>query len=169
MRQYAKYLGYLARHKYFVTAECFKHGLIWRGLVHDLDKFYPKMFTVYANQFYNPDGSKKAKVRNADGSYDPMATGNLDFELAFFRHTRRNEHHWQYWVQATDGGGEVLRDMPLPAVGEMVCDWIGAGRAQGTPDTAAWWAGNSGKMRVSPWTRIAIMETLRDFGIGRME
>jgi hypothetical protein len=137
MLQYPVYLSYVLRHKLHVTLECFKHGLIWRGIKHDIDKFYPSMFVAYANQFYLPDGSKKAKVRNPDGSYDPTATGNLPFELAFFRHTRRCEHHWQYWVQATDDGREVLRDMPINAIKEMVCDWIGAGRAQGTPDTFA--------------------------------
>jgi hypothetical protein len=39
-----KYLNYLLRHKWYVGIECFKKGLIWRGLVHDLSKFLQANF-----------------------------------------------------------------------------------------------------------------------------
>jgi hypothetical protein len=163
VRQYIKYLGYLLRHKWYVTVECLKHGLVWRGLTHDLDKFLPSMFVAYADQFYDPDGSKRSKTRNADGSYDPTSTGNLPFELAFFHHTRRCDHHWQYWVQATDLGEELVRPMLKGAVKEMVCDWIGAGRAQGTPDTLFWWQANSRKMRFAKETWDLVVLTLYNY------
>lgn len=159
MKQYVVYLSYLVRHKWYVTIECFKRGLIWRGLKHDYDKFYPAMISAYANFFYNKDGSKK-QIRNETGYYKPTDTGNIDFDKNWFKHTRRNDHHWQYFVLATDNGEEKLVDMPPNAVLEMVCDWIGAGKAQGTPDTLKWWEVNKSKMRFSTRTLSLIQDYL---------
>jgi len=50
--KYLKYLKYILKHKWYVMIECFKNGLIWRGLMHDLSKFLPSEFIPYANFFY---------------------------------------------------------------------------------------------------------------------
>lgn len=47
-----KYLKYLIKHKFYVTRECFRIGLYWRGLVHDLSKFNPMEWVAYRNYFY---------------------------------------------------------------------------------------------------------------------
>jgi len=151
MRGYLAYFKYVAVHKWFVLLECFKRGLFWRGLVHDWDKFLPFSFFAYANLFYNKDGSKKQK-RDATGYYKPTDTGNQAFEEAWFVHTRLHQHHWQYWVLATERGQEKIIPMSRAAVMEMYCDWVGAGKAQGTPDTKAWWEANKEKMRFHPDT-----------------
>ena len=39
-----KHLFKIFKHKYFVCKYCFKTGLYWRGIVHDLSKFHPKEF-----------------------------------------------------------------------------------------------------------------------------
>jgi hypothetical protein len=67
--------------------------------------------------------------------------------MAWFIHTRLQDHHWQYWVLATEGE-EKLYEMKPESIVEMFCDWIGAGRAQGTTDTLGWWNANKPKMRI---------------------
>ena len=154
-----KYLGYVIRHKWYVMIECFKHGMIWRGLVHDLSKFRPSEFFPYANHF-------RAGIqagRDKTGYYKPYDTGDPAFDLAIHRHTRRNEHHWQSWVQSKDGDGVKLHSMPRLSVIEMICDWHGAAKAQKTTGTVKeWYAKNGKKMQLHPETRREIEARLED-------
>jgi len=140
IRKYFKYTSYLFRHKWFVMCECFRIGLVWRGLKHDWDKFTVSSFLAYARFF------GKAPVRDETGYYKPTNTGDVDFERAWFRHTRIHDHHWQHWVLSTEDGEEVFK-MIENAINEMICDWIGAGKAQGALDTLAWWNKNKSKMK----------------------
>ena len=43
---------------------------------------------------------------------------------------------------------------------EMLCDWRGAGRAQGTPDTAAWYMAHGHKMQLHTGTRAWVERQL---------
>lgn len=149
MHKYLTYLNYVARHKWFVFLECCKKGIIWRGLVHDLSKLRPSEFFPYANYF----ASDIKKGRDKTGYYKPTDTGDQKFDFAWLLHQKRNDHHWQWWVLPEDSGGEVVIEMSVAAVKEMVCDWRGAGRAQGTPDTQKWYLTNRNKMRLGPITR----------------
>ena len=54
-----KYLKYLLKHKYYATKYCFKFGLYWRGLVHDLSKFLPSEWIAYREYFYNNPYNRK--------------------------------------------------------------------------------------------------------------
>jgi len=155
MKRYWNYLKYIVRHKWYVTIECFKESLIWRGIIHDWDKFLPSCFIAYAKFFHDKDGSSKTK-RDKTGYYKPTETGNEAFEYAWFKHTRYNDHHWQHWVLATEGKNKAYR-MKLDAIIEMVCDWKGAGKAQDTPDTVKWWKANNKKMQLHPGTREVIL------------
>jgi len=65
IKKYKQYLSYLIRHKWFVMLECFKEGLYWQGIIHDLSKFLPSKLFPYANFFYNK------KVRDKTGYYKP--------------------------------------------------------------------------------------------------
>jgi hypothetical protein len=105
---YLKYFQQLLKHKWYVMIECFREGLFWRGLAHDLDKFLPSQFIAYVNYYY--------------GGKDKEA-----FDRAWNYHKTRNKHHWQYWL-LPDGG---VSEMPYPYNVEMFCDWVGAGRARG--------------------------------------
>lgn len=172
MKRYFAYLWYVLRHKWFVTIECWKSGLFWRGLLHDASKFRPSEFLPYARHFYNPDGSKRS-ARDKTGYYKPTDTGDSEFDFAWFLHQKRNDHHWQYWIIPDDGSKEItlnqagnilyklkLLKMPEKAVREMICDWIGAGKAQGTPGTDVWYAKNGDKLIFHPQTRILIESLL---------
>jgi len=150
MRGHWRYLGYVVRHKWHVGVELFRRGLILRALFHDWDKFLPRMFFPYSRFFYKPDGTPQVR-RDKTGYYKPSDTGDRDFDLAWLGHVRRSPHHWQYWVLPDEDGDHVF-PMGHNDVKEMVCDWIGAGLAQGKPDVAEWWKRNQHKMQFAPET-----------------
>ena len=138
------YLGYVIRHKWFVMIECFKAGLIWRGIVHDLSKFLPDEFFPYANYFYWKPGDKTKYYHSKDENFD----------LAWLKHQKRNKHHWQWWKLSYDDGGTIILSMSKTFRTEMVCDWIGAGKAQGYGDNPfAWYTQNKNKMQLHKDTR----------------
>lgn len=156
---YYNYLRYLVRHKYYVSLECFRQGLYWRGLKHDWTKFLPSEFIPYARFFYG-DGHTINSRRDKTGYYKPTDTGDAAFDHAWFLHQKRNDHHWQYWV-LPDGATDVrLLPMPHDAWLEMMCDWVGAGRAQGTNDPRGWYLANGAKIRIHPATRAATRKFL---------
>lgn len=138
---YFHYSLYLLKHKTFVSLECIKRGLIWRGIKHDWDKFLPFCFKTYALFFYG----KNKPPRDKNGYYKPHNTGNPDFERAWLKHIRRNDHHWQYWVVPHDAdvGGNTVHPFNEKAALEMICDWIGAGKAQNSKLNAKQWYGKN--------------------------
>lgn len=155
--KFLKYGWYVLRHKWFVFVECFKYGLIWRGLTHDISKLRPSEFFPYTNFFYG----KRAKAkRDSTGYYKPTDTGDSAFDFAWLLHQKRNDHHWQWWILPLDDGGTKIVEMSLEARQEMVADWRGAGRAQGTPDTIKWYQKNKHKMTLGPVTRAWVEREL---------
>jgi len=159
--KYLKYLKYILKHKWYVMIECFKNGLIWRGLMHDLSKFLPSEFIPYANFFYGNNKDIK-RGRNSTGYYKPTDTGDKKFDFAWLLHQKRNRHHWQWWILPEDKGGVKILSIPEPYLTEMLCDWIGAGKAQGhfSPkddyllETRNWWNANNHKMQLHQNTRL---------------
>ena len=158
IKRHVAYGAYLLRHKWFVTIECFRHGLIWRGLVHDLSKFRPSEWFPYAGYFYAPDGKPREGVRvNSAGYYKPTDIGDAAFELGVLAHRHRNKHHWQWWVQLEDNGWTKVLQMPIKYVEEMICDWMGAERAQGFGrDIRPWYEKNKDKMKMHPVTQYDV-------------
>lgn len=144
MKRYWEYLKALLRHKYFVFLEGRKLGLgIARLLIHDWDKFGPRMFASYARSFNAPDGSKW---------YQPSA----DFDLTWNRHQKVSKHHWQAWVLMEDSGAVKVLKMPDADMREMLADWRGAGRAYGNPDTKGWYEKTAHARKLHPETQAWI-------------
>jgi len=144
VRRHLAYLSYVVRHKWFVMIECFRHGLIWRGLVHDLSKFRPSEWFPYARHFYNRNGSKVFHRDNL---------GREGFDFAWLLHQKRNRHHWQWWILPAEEAGEKVLEMKPVFRTEMVCDWIGDRRAMGHgKDLYSWYKKNIKKMRFHPST-----------------
>ena len=50
--------------------------------------------------------------------------------MAWLRHFHRNKHHYQWWI-VPDAGKLYPKPMTKSCIKEMICDWIGAGKAQG--------------------------------------
>ena len=160
--KYIKYLKYLIVHRWYVMVECFKRGLFWRGLVHDISKFRLDELIPYANYFYSTN------PRDKTGYYKPTNTGNDAFDFAWLLHQKRNRHHWQWWILPEDNGGEIVLEIKYPYNIEMICDWVGAGKAQGhhSPkndpyqETRKWWSNNKDKMRFHRNTLLFIESTI---------
>jgi hypothetical protein len=155
------------KHKFWVAYYCFKDGLAWRGLIHDLSKLRPSEWFAYANYFYGPKAEEHWKLRKAGGGYyKPYQTGDQKFDFCWLLHQKRNDHHWQWWVLPEDEGGVYALPMKEKAIREMICDWRGAGRAQGYGDNIPeWYKKNKGKMKLHHHTRHMLeMKLVKIYG-----
>lgn len=114
-----KHFKTVTRHKYLVMKGCFKVGLYWQGLVHDLSKFSPSEFWVGV-KYYQGNRSPNNAEREAKG-----------YSSAWLHHKGRNKHHYEYWIDYSllSKGGEMLpAPMPLKYVIEMFMDRIAASK-----------------------------------------
>jgi hypothetical protein len=105
--------------------------------------------------------SRKQAMRDKTGYYKPTDTGDAAFDFSWLLHQKRNRHHWQWWVLPEDDGGVKVLPMQEPYRTEMICDWLGAGRALGTPSVNAWYKANGKKMQLHPDTRAWVEEQLK--------
>lgn len=168
MKSELKYFQYLLIHKWYVMIECFRSGLIWLGLVHDLSKFSYKEFLPYAHFFYDKDGHLNKDTQSKNGYCKPLDTGNHIFDLAWKHHLDNNKHHWQWWVKEDANGKETILPMQEPYLTEMICDWVGAGKAQGhfSPkndpylNVINWYTENKKKLVLADETRKKIEERI---------
>lgn len=159
-----KFLKYLLKHKWYVFIECCKHGLFWIGIKHDLSKFYPSEFLPYAEFFYGKYSNIYNSTNKKNGYCKPAQTGDPQFDFAWFLHCKRNKHHWQWWVIPDCDGRSKVLPIQEPFLTEMLCDWIGAGKAQGhfSPredpyqNVRNWYKENSNKLQLAEETRKEI-------------
>jgi len=143
LKEIAVFVRYLVIHKWHVFRACAKYGLWWRGLVHDLSKLTPRELLPYARHFSRS-----------------MPTSAPAFAFAWSLHQKRNDHHWQWWVCVTSRGNHVAMPMSPAARIEMICDWCGAGIAQGDPDIRGWYERNKEGMLLHPETRVWVERNL---------
>lgn len=163
MKHHWRNLKYIVRHRWFVMIECWKKGLYWQGIVHDLSKFGRQEWGPYARHFFL-DSKTPDKGRDKTGYYKPTDTGDPAFDLAWLHHANHNPHHWQYWTQVTDDGTVKAYDMPWRYRLEMLCDWAGAHRAQRTEGLVGdWYRKNGRKIVLHQRTREMIEREL--FGV----
>jgi hypothetical protein len=129
--------------------------------LHDLSKFLPCEWVPYTHYFYgNLPAWDDVKRVSCTYPYRKTKEGNSErFDLAWLHHQHCNPHHWQWWLLREDSGATVPQPMSEPFIKEMVVDWVGAGKAQGKPDTRQWYAKNSPKMVLHPETS-KVVETL---------
>ena len=114
-----KYFWLTIKHKWFVFLAGIKIGCpIWRLITHDLSKFSLSELPHYQRQFFGKADQPEKFVR------------------CWLYHQNRNDHHWEYWIPRTGHNrctppypDNVPIRMPLPAIKEMVADWMGASRA----------------------------------------
>lgn len=119
------YLKSVCRHKWYVFLACrtMNVPLAW-SILHDWDKFFPRMWFPYAN-YFSPENQRRKK----DGTFDRKPEGELDFDIAWNGHQKLNKHHYQYWILIEDSGKVQRLPMPDRHRREMIADWMGAGRA----------------------------------------
>lgn len=106
-------------HKYLVMKGCFRVGLYWQGLTHDLSKYEPAEFWVGA-KYYQGTRSPNNAEREAKG-----------YSAAWLHHKGRNRHHYEYWIDYSMKeieGGMQPAPMPVRYVIEMFMDRIAASK-----------------------------------------
>lgn len=97
---------------FYLAAFCVR--LLWRALVHDLSKFGPLEFSLFARttRGFRAKFGGETYQRTID-SLGPALT----------HHYRCNRHHPEYWVAG-------VQNMSLVDLVEMLCDWKAAVRRQ---------------------------------------
>lgn len=103
-------------HKCYVFLNCQKAGLFWQGIKHDMSKFSPTEF-FESVKYYTGTNSPINKCKKENG-----------YSKAWLHHKGRNQHHYEYWIDNADCGGKPIK-MPYKYALELVCDYIGAGKA----------------------------------------
>ena len=118
LRNAKAHFGVVMRHKMEVMKGCFKVGLYWQGLVHDLSKFSPSEFCIGIYYFQGGKRSPNAAERELKGG-----------STAWMHHKGRNKHHYEYWMDAApDKSGYICQDMPRKYFVEMIMDRIAASK-----------------------------------------
>lgn len=101
----------ITHHRWLVCRGCFRVGLYWQGLTHDLSKYSPAEFWTGA-RYYQGTRSPNAAEREEKG-----------YSEAWMHHKGRNRHHYEYW---TDMSPKTWRyesmEMPRRYLVEMVMD-----------------------------------------------
>lgn len=131
LKNIIKHFILINTHKFYVCLYCFKAGIYWRGLIHDISKFSLIEF-VESIKFY--DG-KKSPIINAKL--------NRGYSLAWQHHKGCNTHHYEYWIDKIDNEVVGIK-MPYDDVIELICDYIAAGRTYlkndfSYADEYEWW------------------------------
>ena len=116
MNKWQRFWGHLRtvrKHRKMVRKLCFKCGLYWQGLTHDLSKY---SHTEFWNgvKYFTGTTSPHVAERKVKGYSD-----------AWIHHHNRNKHHAEYWVDIVDGKSVPIR-MPFKYLAEMICDRVAA-------------------------------------------
>ena len=105
------------RHRRKVIAHCYKAGILWQGLRHDLSKYAPSEFGVGVRH-YQGTRSPNEKEREVKG-----------YSSAWLHHKGRNRHHFEYWTDYNPKTKQVEPvKMPLRYTAEMFCDRVTASK-----------------------------------------
>lgn len=105
----------VSKHRHAVIRHCFKCGIGWQGLFHDLSKYSPTEFIPSA-KYYLGNKSPNEKERELFG-----------YSVAWMHHKGRNKHHFEYWndIDLKSNTYQPVA-MPLRYVIEMFCDRVAA-------------------------------------------
>lgn len=112
-----KHFVTITKHRNVVIRHCFKAGIFWQGLRHDLSKYTPTEF-VPGMKYYTGTRSPNEGERDLYG-----------YSLAWIHHKGRNKHHFEYWTDYNPKSKVVEPvKMPVRYVAEMFCDRVAAGK-----------------------------------------
>ena len=108
----------ITEHKIMVARHCFKVGMYWQGLTHDLSKYSPSEFwqgVKYYQGYRSPNNAERE---------------DKGYSAAWLHHKGRNKHHYEYWLDVIEGGDGTLYGCPIPTryMVEMLCDRIAASK-----------------------------------------
>lgn len=107
----------ITKHRHEVIRNCFKAGIPFQGLRHDLSKYAPTEFLQGA-KYYIGTRSPNELERKEKG-----------YSAAWLHHKGRNKHHFEYWTDYNMAERRVLPvEMPRRYVVEMFCDRVAASK-----------------------------------------
>lgn len=117
MAQPFKHFITITKHRHKVIANCFRAGIPFRGLLHDLSKYSPTEFIPGA-RFFPGTRSPNESEREYQG-----------YSNAWMHHKGRNKHHFEYWTDYNYITKEVAPvEMPKKYLIEMFCDRVAASK-----------------------------------------
>ena len=107
----------ITKHRNEVIRLCFKAGIGFQGLFHDLSKYSPTEFIPGA-RYYMGDQSANNGERIDKG-----------YSLAWMHHKGRNRHHFEFWYDYEMATKKLVPiDMPDRFIKEMFCDRVAASK-----------------------------------------
>ena len=102
-------------HRMLVRKYCFRLGLYWQGLTHDLSKYSPIEFWAGVKYF------------QGDRSPNDAQRKSFGHSASWMHHKGRNRHHFEFWTDySPTGEGIAGVEMPKKYVAEMFCDRVAA-------------------------------------------
>lgn len=119
MNFFQRFFGHLRtvhKHRAMVRKLCFKCGLYWQGLTHDLSKYSPVEFWNGV-KFYT--GTKSPHVGERE---------KYGYSKAWIHHHNKNKHHAEYWQDIGRDGKATAITMPSRYLVEMLCDRLAASK-----------------------------------------
>ena len=135
-------------------------GLYWQGIMHDMSKFSPTEFWE--------------SVKYYQGTRSPINACKEDkgYSMAWFHHRGRNKHHWEFWMDDFEKGC-IPKKMPFKYALEMICDYLGAGKAYAGDNFTmdgeyAWWLSKKDIVKMHKDTFVftcEIMDHMHEVGI----
>lgn len=112
-----KHFKTITRHRHEVIKNCFRAGIPFQGLMHDMSKYSLTEFILGA-KYYIGTRSPNELEREEYG-----------FSYAWMHHKGRNRHHFEYWTDYDPITKEISPvKMPVKYVVEMFCDRVGASK-----------------------------------------
>ena len=107
----------ITRHKILVAKGCFKLGLYYQGIMHDMSKYSPTEFLVGV-KYYQGTASPNNAERMEKG-----------ISMSWLHHKGRNKHHFEYWTDYNIQTKTIQPvKMPMNYVIEMFCDRVAASK-----------------------------------------
>lgn len=117
IKNFFGHLNTVNQHRWQVAVHCFKCGIGWQGLSHDLSKYSPTEFLAGV-KYYEGYRSPNERERESVG-----------YSAAWMHHKGRNRHHYDYWMDYDPLTNVVSPvKMPVRFVAEMFCDRVAAGK-----------------------------------------
>lgn len=115
-----KHICTVCEHKKNVAHYCFKFGILWRGIMHDMHKFS-------WDELY-----ESAKYYTGTCSPIPIAKKENGMSIAWMHHKNHplGKHHYEYWQDNFDSG-RISLIMPFVYNLEALCDYLGACKTYG--------------------------------------
>ena len=152
MKNLIKHLKIIHTHRKYVRKACFKAGLFWQGLTHDLSKY--SITEMLICKYYSGKRSPHQNAREILG-YSP----------SWIHHYHTNKHHFQYWWDEDEEGKIIPMKMPFKYVIESFCDMLGASKTYNPDDWApdlllCYWVEKCKGKRIMHEKSVALLDEL---------